>query len=176
MPVAQAPVAVFDYLDATHRQVAQSLQTLSVLVDALSQGDLSEPARARAREVLAFFGGEARQHHLDEEKHVFPPLLESPQPDVVQAAHSLSQDHGWLEENWLVIAPMLEAAAEGSGWFDTVELANAVEVFAALYHDHIVLEESLAYPAARSALSGVNTEGMGREMARRRALAQLPQD
>ena len=176
MTTAEVPVAVFDYLDATHRKVGQALVELSALVDALGQGDLSEGGRARAREVLAFFGGEARQHHLDEEKHVFPPLLESPQPDVVQAAHSLTQDHGWLEENWLVIAPMLEAAAEGSGWFDTVELANAVEVFAALYHDHIVLEESLAYPAARSALSGVNTEGMGREMARRRALAQLPQD
>ena len=35
---------------------------------------------------------------------------------------------------------------------------------------------ALAYPAARSALSGVNTEGMGREMARRRAQGEKPQE
>lgn len=175
MSALETPCTVFDYLDATHRKVAEHLVALKALSDALALGDLDDAARAQARSVLIFFNGEARQHHLDEEKHVFPPLLDSPNAEVQQAARSLTQDHGWLEENWLVIAPMLEAATEGSSWFDTLELANAVEVFDALYHDHIVLEESIAYPAARQTLADRDTRGMGREMARRRALAALPQ-
>ena len=64
---------------------------------------------------------------------------------------------------------MVEAAADGNGWFDTTELASALDVFEALYNDHIVLEESLAYPEASKRLAQTDTSGMGREMAARRA-------
>jgi hypothetical protein len=84
-------------------------------------------------------------------KHVFPSLLASNQEDVLQATHRLIQDHGWLEADWFEIEPALEAAADGNSWFDPNVLRQAVEVFQQLYLDHIVLEESLAYPEARGA-------------------------
>ena len=117
-----------------------------------------------------FFNGEARQHHLDEEKHIFPPLLASQNAEIVQATEHLIQDHGWLEENWIQIAPSLEAATHGNLWFDPAELRHALEVFEALYLDHILLEESIAYPEAKKRLQGLDTLGMGREMAKRRVL------
>ena len=73
------------------------------------------------------------------------------------------------EENWLAIEPSIAAAADGNTWFDTAELSHALDVFEALYQEHIELEESLAYPEARKRLETVNTDGMGREMAARRA-------
>lgn len=166
--------AVFTYLDATHARMAVELKSLRQLVDALAQGELDAAGRTQARAVLTFFNGEARQHHLDEEKHVFPALRNHGDEAVRQAERSLTQDHGWLEENWLVVAPMIEAAADGNHWFDVGELSAAMDVYEALYHDHMALEESLAYPAARQAMAGMDTTGMGREMARRRALAALP--
>lgn len=171
MPVAPVPPGVFEFLDATHRRIAEHLQRLRLLVDRIATDGLDHASQEKAREVLEFFNAEARQHHLDEEKHIFPTLLESGDPDVVQAAERLTQDHGWLEENWLSMAPSIDAAADGSTWFDTTELSHALDVFEALYQDHMVLEESLAYPEARKRLAQLDTDGMGREMARRRAHA-----
>lgn len=170
MPADIAPAGVFEFLDATHVRIGQQLKRLRLLVDRIATDGLDQSAQAMARDVLDYFNTEARQHHLDEEKHVFPALLASHEPELVQAAERLTQDHGWLEENWLYIAPSIEAAADGNNWFDTTELSHALDVFEALYEDHIVLEESLAYPEARQRLAQTDKTGMGREMARRRAL------
>ncbi len=169
MPVTHVPPGVFEFLDATHRRIAEHLQRLRLLVDRISTDGLDHAAQEKAREVLDYFNTEARQHHMDEEAHIFPTLLASGDAEVVQAAHRLTQDHGWLEENWLAIAPSIDAAADGSTWFDTTELNHALDVFEALYQDHMALEESLAYPEARKRLALLNTDGMGREMAQRRA-------
>lgn len=170
MSAAPVSVAVFEFLDSTHQEIQQQLQLLHTLVDAIENDGLSAATRDTARRVLDYFNGEARQHHLDEEKHIFPSLLASQNAEVVQATEHLIQDHGWLEENWIQIAPSLEAATGGNLWFDTAELRHAMEVFEALYLDHILLEESIAYPEARKRLQGLDTLGMGREMAKRRVL------
>ncbi|MDP2263517.1 MAG: hemerythrin domain-containing protein [Hydrogenophaga sp.] len=170
MTAAPVSIAVFEFLDATHREIQQQLQQLRALVDAIETDGLNQANRERAHQVLDFFNGEARQHHLDEEKHIFPALLGSQDDEIVLAAEHLTQDHGWLEENWLQMAPSLEAATNGNLWFDTQELHHALDVFEALYLDHILLEESIAYPAAKARMAGLDTLGMGREMAKRRAL------
>lgn len=172
MAAAPVSIAVFDFLDKTHQEIQQHIRQLHELVDAIESDGLNQTNREKARRVLNYFNGEARQHHLDEEKHIFPALLTSQDADVVQATEHLVQDHGWLEENWLQIAPSLEAAANGNLWFDPVELRHALDVFEALYLDHILLEESIAYPEAKRRLASLDTVGMGREMARRRVLRQ----
>lgn len=169
MTKSTVPPGVFEFLDATHIRVGEHLQVLRQLVDRIATDGLDHASQERAKEVLDFFANDARQHHLDEEKHVFPALLASPDAEVVHAAKRLTQDHGWLEENWLAIEPSLSAAADGNTWFDVTELNHALDVFEALYQEHIELEETLAYPAARKRLADVNTDGMGREMAARRA-------
>lgn len=169
MTSAVVPPGVFEFLDATHVRISQHLQVLRLLVDRIATDGLDHASQARAKEVLEYFNTDARQHHLDEEKHVFPALLASADAQVVHAAKRLTQDHGWLEENWLAIEPSIAAAADGNTWFDTTELSHALDVFEALYQEHIELEESLAYPEARKRLEAVNTDGMGREMAARRA-------
>ena len=172
MTAAPVSIAVFEFLDSTHKDIQVQVRQLHNLVDAIESDGLNPANRALARRVVDYFSHEARQHHLDEEKHIFPPLLASQDPEIVQATEHLIQDHGWLEENWIQIAPSLEAASSGNLWFDPVELRHALEVFEALYLDHILLEESLAYPEAKKRLASIDTVGMGREMARRRVLAQ----
>ena len=106
-------------------------------------------AQATAKEIHAFFAGGARQHHVDEEQFVFPSLLSSGNAELVQHIQRLQQDHGWLEEDWIELSPQLQAVSEGYSWYNLDELRHSVSVFAALYHDHIGLEESLVYPEAR---------------------------
>ncbi|MBX3609319.1 MAG: hemerythrin domain-containing protein [Hydrogenophaga sp.] len=163
---------VFEFLDAAHREIQVQLVALRDLALAIVDDRFGPAEQLQAKAVLAHFNGAARDHHLDEEKHIFPALLRSHSPDLVQATEQLVQDHGWLEAMWLQIEPSLDAARHGNTWFDPSEMLQAVEVFQQLYHEHIELEESIAYPQARKLVAPGDALTMGREMAKRRVVAQ----
>jgi hemerythrin-like domain-containing protein len=127
-----------------------------------------------AAELRDFFSTTFRQHHADEELHVFPSLLTSSDPAIEHAVQSLKQDHGWLEEDWREIEPQLDAIAAGQTWYDIDTLHEAVSVFTALLRDHVALEESVIYPQVRRRLDTVQRKAMGREMAARRRAAARP--
>jgi hemerythrin-like domain-containing protein len=162
----------FEALDACHRDIEARLRQLSSLVEGLASGP-DAPSRALAREICHFFSTVARQHHEDEERHVFPALLASQDPKTKQAALRLQQDHGWLEEDWLELEPQLDAVAAGMSWYDFDTLREGVKVFTALSRDHMALEESLAYPQARAAMNVLDQHAAGREMAARRRALKL---
>ena len=167
-----APQGMFDFLDECHQLMEQKLRVLDALARAAETADLDAGQRAAARELVTWFTTEARHHHLDEEKHIFPSLLSSGDSNIVEITERLIQDHGWLEADWLQIEPSLAAAAEGNNWFDPAMLREAVEVFHQLYIDHIVLEESIAYPQARARVDAQALAAMGTEMAQRRAVRE----
>lgn len=162
------PVQPFDVLDSCHRQVVSTLQQMSDLIEHLADKGVDSQAQESARAIFTFFMGTAREHHLDEERHVFPALLRSGRADLIDATLRLQQDHGWIEEDWLELAPQFESIAAGYHWFNLDQLRLAVPVFQALYQDHIALEETLIYPEARDRISAWDLQGMGREMAQRR--------
>ncbi|WP_280155564.1 hemerythrin domain-containing protein [Piscinibacter sp. XHJ-5] len=157
-----------DVLDACHRQTLFTLGKLAALVSRLQHLGIDEEARAMAADVIRHFSTTARHHHEDEERHVFPALLAGGEPQVTDAVSRLQQDHRWLEEDWKALLPQLDAIACGQSWFDVDTLREGVEIFIALSHDHIALEESLIYPQARARMSGAQRREAGREMAARR--------
>jgi hemerythrin-like domain-containing protein len=161
----------FDALDVCHRQTLLTLGKLAALVTRLRRHGCDATARALASEIVTHFSTTARQHHEDEERHVFPRLLASDDPDIVQAVQRLQQDHGWLEEDWRELSAQLDAVASGQTWFDLDALQEAATVFIALSHEHIALEESCIYPQARARLRHAERREMGREMAARRRAA-----
>lgn len=140
---------LFEALDRTHAEVLQVLKQFDQLLQHVDDNGPDAVAQASAREIHAFFAGHARQHHADEERFVFPPLLQSGDAELVQHVRRLQQDHGWLEEDWLELAPQIEAIAQGYSWYDLAMLRHALPVFTALHAEHIALEESLIYPEAR---------------------------
>jgi len=146
-PVA-AP-AGFEALDRTHREIQAVLKRFSELLDHVDDNGPDEAARRVAGEIRTFFDDHARQHHADEERQVFPQLLSSGDAELVHHVRRLQQDHGWLEEDWLELAPQIEAIEHGYNWYDLPMLRHALPVFEALYAEHIVLEETVVYPAAK---------------------------
>jgi len=165
----------FDVLDACHRQTLFTLGKLAALVTRLQGPGPDDEARSLAREIVGFFSSTARAHHEDEERHVFPALLAAGDPDIVQAVRRLQQDHGWLEEDWRALSAQLDAVASGQSWWDPEALREGAEVFIALSHDHIALEESVVYPQARARLGSGQRREIGREMAaRRRTGSRMP--
>lgn len=143
----------FKALDACHQQIHQHLATLTDWMQQMETQGETEALRQQAAAVEAFFSGTSRQHHEEEEKNVFPGLLTSTDDELVQAVKTLQQDHHWIELNWRELSPMLRAIALGEDWVDMAELAHDVDVFVTLCNEHIVLEETLIYPEAKSRLA-----------------------
>jgi len=171
-PVSASPsagsLAAFEVLDACHRQTVVMLDRLSALVDGLDKGGPDREARQVAEEIVRFFSQTARQHHEDEERHVFPQLEDSDDPEIIQAVLRLKQDHHWMDVDWRELSPAIAAAADGRGGYDLEALREGVEIFVALSHEHIALEESCIYPQARVRFDSATLQQMGREMAERR--------
>jgi hemerythrin-like domain-containing protein len=160
----------FEVLDVCHRHTVFTLGKLSALVSRLDHHGPDDEARALAAEIVRFFSTTSREHHEDEELHVFPKLLAGGDSDTVQAVQRLQQDHGWLEEDWLALSPQLDAIARGQTEYDLATLREGAEIFTALSHEHIALEESYIYPQVRDGQRPAERQEMGREMvARRRA-------
>lgn len=163
-------------LDACHREILASMEDLTRLVADVERDGLTPAHSASARRICEFLSTTPRAHHEDEERHVFPPLVATGSPEVVQAVLRLQQDHDWLEEDWFELSPHLEAIAAGFLSYDLDVLREGTEVIAALYRDHIALEESLIYPELRARTSARARSEIGREMAaRRRAARHGPQ-
>jgi hemerythrin-like domain-containing protein len=167
-PAPSAPGDGFEVLDACHRQTLETLRLLDTLAARLTRSAPDAQTRAMAADVINFFSTVARQHHEDEERHIFPPLLAQGDADIVQAVSRLQQDHHWLDVDWRELAPQLDAVAAGQAWYDLDAMREGIEIFVGLSHDHIELEESLIYPNARLRLGMVERREMAREMAARR--------
>jgi len=149
---SREPVTLVDrfaVLDLTHQQVFRHLTALRELIDRLAVNDVDEQARAIAQAAFDFFETHARQHHAEEEQKVFPALLNSGNEPLRQHVLRLQQDHGWLEQDWVELGPMLSSLAKDYSSVDLDMLREALEVFTALYTEHISLEELLIYPEAK---------------------------
>ena len=149
-----AGYATMEVLDRTHREILAMLAHLHQLVEKLEVRGIDDGVRKLAQDICAFFEETARPHHAAEEELVFPDLLASGDPELVQDVRRLQQDHGWLEEDWLEMAPHLRAVANGQSWYDIDVLRSSVPTYTELYRDHIALEETVVYPASRRLRSG----------------------
>jgi iron-sulfur cluster repair protein YtfE (RIC family) len=150
MKKTAAPFEGFDALDACHVQIQQHVNELVALARHMDEVGVDASAQRQAKAIEAFFSSTSRQHHQDEERNVFPALLASGSDDLVTAVRTLQQDHGWIEENWIELAPLLRAIADGNNWYQDAEFQHAVEVFSELLNGHIALEETLIYPESKA--------------------------
>jgi hypothetical protein len=64
----------FRALDSCHGQTLRALATLEALLGRLERAGLDAEARAMAAEIVHHFSTVCRQHHEDEERHVFSKL------------------------------------------------------------------------------------------------------
>jgi hemerythrin-like domain-containing protein len=153
-----------DTLDRTHREALEMLDRIRDLLNHLDDHGADDHAQQRAKEICSFFGEAAREHHAAEEAVVFPPLLRAGDAEIVQQVRRLQQDHGWLEEDWLELAPQLTAVAQGYSGYDLDLLRSGLDIFGELYREHIALEESMIYPAARRRAQ-IDAEGVAQRAA-----------
>ncbi len=141
-------------LDAWHRQVRPHLDRLAALASRVENAPLDQEDCAEACAIEAFFSGSMREHHVTEESSVFPTLLASDDAELVTTVRTLMHDHGWIEQNWLEIAPQLRAIAQGNHWIDPAEFMHGAEIFLELCYGHAALEETVIPAHSQPAQAG----------------------
>jgi len=151
-PRARPTDADLAQMDAWHAQVRGHLDRLAALATRMENETIDAEARAEACAIEAFFSGSMQAHHRIEEEGVFPSLLDSGDPELATLVHTLRQDHGWMEQNWIEVGPQLRAVAQGNHWIDPAEFMHGAEVFLELCYGHAALEETVIHPQVRERL------------------------
>ncbi len=139
----------FQTLDDAHRAALAMLDAFQRLLAHLDDQGLDVRAEAIAAQVLAYFDGPGRRHHDDEERLVFPEIEALGDDELTAHVRRLRQDHHWIEQDWRELAPHVKAVADGYNGYELSLLQAALPVFEALYLDHMALEETVVFPAAR---------------------------
>jgi hemerythrin-like domain-containing protein len=160
-----------EMLSACHARIEQQCSTLRRLQSHLPGHGADEQARAAAAGVMRYFDLAARQHHEDEEKDLFPALLESMAgSDPVclrEMTEGLTAEHRELEGAWQRIRVVLERIEAG----EALELPpEHVDAFVDLYARHIEREEQELLPMAARLLSDDELGLVGRAMRERRGI------
>ncbi len=160
----------FEMLDACHERVRRMLRLLGRLRAHVATHGADDQGRQAARDVMRYFDLAAPQHHLDEERHVFPALLATGDAGLVGLVRQLQQDHVAMEAGWARAREVLEALAGGEPGCLDGDGHLVLEAFTALYADHLAAEDRVAYPAARARLDAEALSAMGEDMMRRRGV------
>jgi hemerythrin-like domain-containing protein len=145
----------FEALDSCHIKIQFHLDELAVLLERISQGNLTPDDRKKAEAIEIFFSSTAKNHHAMEEDVVFPSLLLSDDPETVAKVRDLIEDHFWIEKYWLDLSPVLKTIGNGSEEIALGKLSKTVKLFHDLCSYHIECEESMIYPQAKAALNSM---------------------
>ncbi len=149
MPASQdAPIANFSQC---HVGIIGHLDALGELPA------LMEPAqRARkvAADMLAFFDAVILEHHGEEERELFPAVIQSAakgreQDHVRTMVERLTTEHRQIEAWWSRIKPQLKQIAKGH---DATLDAVAVQQLVQEYHAHARYEEDEFLPLSQAIL------------------------
>jgi hemerythrin-like domain-containing protein len=165
--------APFEMLDACHERVERMLRLLGKLREHTVAHGADEQARQAARDVMRYFDQAGPNHHEDEERHVFPPLLAQRDPAVVAVVIQLKRDHREMVVLWALVRAALSALVDADASWDgfSAEESQRFDAYDALYRRHLLDENGVVYPAARSLIRGDALQAMGVEMMGRRGVS-----
>jgi len=178
MPV-QIGSSVHGYAEPTgllsdcHRRIEMFLGALQAVAKVMDQPRTEEAARA-LEGALRYFREAAPKHTADEEESLFPRMRKMDDAEIRSALTKLED----LEQDHRMAEPLhAEVERLGNKYLSAgrIELAEvqtfreAVARLAALYQQHIRIEDLAIFPLAARLLPQAEQKAIGLEMAARRA-------
>lgn len=150
-PAADAPIQGFSHC---HQGILGKLDTLAELPALLGP---ALRAREIASQALGFFSEAIFEHHADEERELFPAVLDSAadgaERQQVQAqVQRLTGEHRELEALWQQLEPGLKKLAKGQFAPGTSLDDAALQRLVARYRAHAQFEEESFLPLAKTIL------------------------
>lgn len=159
----------FEMLEACHERVQRSLALLARLMDHIDASGHDAASRSAAADLLRYFDIAAPLHHEDEEKHVFPALLDSTDAGLLDAISTLQRDHERMAVLWSRLRVALLCWRDDAAAPPIAAATRALaREFMACYDAHIATEEQRVYPAARLRFDAAGLARIGAEMQARR--------
>lgn len=142
----------FEDFSQCHAGIVRKLDLLGELPALL---DPAGRAVLIAQKSLEFFSEAIFEHHLDEERELFPVVqdhaMQGAEAERVRAmVQQLTQEHRALEQGWKKIAPGLKRAAKGQ--FEDVQ-ATDISQLVIQYQAHARFEETEFLPLAQAILA-----------------------
>lgn len=144
----EAPLSIFSQCHAGITRQLEAFGALPQLVEA------AQRARALAAATLALFDDAVLEHHLEEEKDLFPAVLRSAaagdeREHAAAMVQRLTSEHRALEALWQRLAPAVREAAHGRA--AQVDAALVQELVGG-YLQHARFEEQAFLPLAETVL------------------------
>jgi len=159
-------------LSDCHRRIEMFLGSLQAVAEVIDQPP-TEDVRRDLESALRYFSQAAPKHTADEEESVFPRLRQMRNAEVVAAFSRVEK----LEEEHRFAARLHEAVEHiGTQYLSNGNLADgeiadfrrSVASLAAIYKQHISVEDELIFPMASRMLSASQKQDVANEMAGRR--------
>jgi iron-sulfur cluster repair protein YtfE (RIC family) len=160
----------FAMLEQSHARLREQLGALIKAAQMLDRHGDDPTARNEVVEISAFFDRSVTRHEQDEEQSLFPRLRENFR--LRRVLESLEADHRLHERLHSELGELAAACARGalkpSRAATLSKLASSLDV---AYADHIEIEESQLFPAARAALDPATLGAIASEFQSRRGRA-----
>ena len=163
----------FAMLEACHERVERTLRLLARIVPYAAKHGIDAKAQKAAVDVLGYFDIAAPLHHSDEERHVFPLLLEQNDAVTIGLVEQMLFDHEQMSAHWAALRPTLvELSADnptkGVASIVTEKFEQQIAAFVALYAAHLETESEILFPAAARLKTDDVLRQMSDDMRRRR--------
>lgn len=141
-----------------HQGIFKKLDSLSALIDLLPS---VQKARQIAEQSVEFFREAIFEHHLDEERELFPAVVAGAKDDeergrVRQIVDRLTEEHRELERLWKSLESDLKRVSKGKE--ADVDL-DAIAALTVRYKAHAEYEETVFLPLSETILAR-NPNGM----------------
>jgi len=167
--------APLELMAACHVRIQHHGELLKRLDAQLRTRDADEQARGAAQCILRYFDTAMPDHHRDEERDLFPALLEtmagSDPVCIREMIVGLTEEHRDLETQWALMREAVARIAAG----ETAALDSAaVASFCDLSVHHLRREDDELLPMAARLLGDHEIEAIGQAMRRRRAIPEQP--
>jgi hemerythrin-like domain-containing protein len=171
----QSAAAGFDeplaLLHGCHERIGQRCRLLLRLADHVVVRGTDADSRNAAAGLLRYFADAGVKHHEDEERDLFPALLDAAPPaeraPLRELVDTLVADHREMAAAWAEVERILAALAEGR---ETPLPRGLAERFESLYSAHIAREEAQLLPTARRLVDAPALARLGEAMAARRGV------
>lgn len=158
----------FEMLSGCHERVERTLGLLARLVPYVHERGVDDVAANAASDILRYFDLAAPRHHEDEERHVFPEVLRGADEVLKAQVRRLQGDHRAMTEAWALLRLQLVVLTTKPEALDVAALSVASAKFSGLYDEHIRIENSIVFPAARASMSPAQLTAMSVDMQQRR--------
>jgi len=159
-------------LSDCHRRIEMFLGSF-VQVAKLLHEPLTTDARTALESALRYFREAAPKHTADEEQSLFPRLREIHDPNLraaITTLDALELEHRHADSLHAKVDLLGRRCLEQGqlSASEAARFAEAVAELAAIYREHIRIEDDIVFPAAGRSLSQADKTAIATEMAARR--------